>query len=238
MSGERVTWLGHSTVLLELGGARLLTDPVLRPRVAHLRRHAPVPGTPERIDALLLSHRHRDHLDRPSLARFDRSVPILVPRGAGRGLSRGGRTVVELDPGDSHAVGGVTVTAVPARHGSMAALGFVAEAAHRVYFAGDTELFEEMRAFAGPDLALLPVWGWGPKLGAGHMDPEQAAQAAALIRPGAAIPIHWGTFLPMGALRRHGHLLERPAVAFAEHLEREAPRVRPVVLEPGGALEL
>jgi L-ascorbate metabolism protein UlaG (beta-lactamase superfamily) len=235
---ERVTWLGHATVLLELGGARLLTDPVLRRNVAHLRRHAPLPGDPGAVDAVLLSHRHRDHLDRPSLARIDPAVPLLGPRGTARTLARSGRTVVELEPGESHVVGGATVTAVPAVHGRQDAIGFVAEGAHRVYFAGDTELFDGMGAFAGPDVALLPVWGWGPRLGPGHMDPEQAARAAALVRPGAAIPIHWGTFLPAGAKRRHGHLLERPAVEFAAHLAERAPGVRAVVLEPGGSHEL
>ena len=88
----QVTWIGHGTALVELDGARLLTDPLLRDRVAHLRRHAPLP--PDRdlqgIDAVLLTHLHRDHLDLPSLRRIGKKVPIVVPRGGGRLLLRRG----------------------------------------------------------------------------------------------------------------------------------------------------
>src|SRR3954469_21378796 len=76
---DRLTWLGHATVLLELGGARILTDPVLRPRVAHLRREVPVPGDVGRLDAILVSHGHHDHLDLPTLRRLDPSAPVLAP---------------------------------------------------------------------------------------------------------------------------------------------------------------
>ena len=88
------------------------------------------------------------------------------------------------------------------------------------------------------EVALLPIWGWGPRLGPGHMDPEQAAQAAALVRPASAVPIHWGTFLPIGLHRRHGHLLRDPAQAFARHLHDHAPGVRSEVLAVGDSLAL
>jgi L-ascorbate metabolism protein UlaG (beta-lactamase superfamily) len=103
-----------------------------------------------------------------------------------------------------------------------------------VYFAGDTEPFPEMAELAGTlDAALLPVSGWGPKVGPGHMDPRAAAEALALLRPGLAIPIHWGTY------RRIGHrVVGDPAREFAEHAARVAPDVRIVVLAPGGAVEI
>jgi len=113
-------------------------------------------------------------------------------------------------------------------------------AGRRVYFAGDTDLFTEMAALARPrlDLALLPVWGWGPTLGSGHLDPVRAADAAALIHPRAVLPIHWGTLYPVAMHRFRPRPLIDPPHAFAAAVARVAPDVRVEVLAPGGALEL
>ena len=239
MAADRLTWLGHATVLLELGGARFVTDPVLRARVAHLRREVPRPGPVGRLDGVLISHGHHDHLDLPTLRRLDPSAPVLAPPDAASTLGRTGHPVRSLVPGDELEVAGVNVRAVPAAHDGRrvplgrapSAVGFVAGG---VYFAGDTEPFPEMAELAGTlDAALLPVSGWGPKVGPGHMDPRAAAEALALLRPGLAIPIHWGTY------RRIGHrVVGDPAREFGEHAARVAPDVRIVVLAPGGAVEI
>jgi L-ascorbate metabolism protein UlaG (beta-lactamase superfamily) len=242
-----LTWLGHASVLIEVGGARLLTDPVLRRRVWHLRRQVPVPPVPERLDAVLISHLHHDHLDLPTIRALDPAVPLVAPWGARRTRALGSlrRDVHELRAGEETTVGGVRVRAVPAVHDGRRtplaaptpALGFDVTGERRVYFAGDTELFAGMAALSGGvTVALLPVWGWGPRLGPGHMDPDEAARAAALVRPAVAVPIHWGTYLPLGGRRRHARLLRAPGRAFAEHLARRAPGVRAVVLAPGGSL--
>ena len=187
LSADRVTWGGHATVLIELDGVRLLTDPVLRPRVAHLRRQgeAPAAEIAEGLDAVLISHLHYDHLDLPSLRAIPGAVTAFAPRGARRLLRRAGFDAVEeLRPGEAAAVAGVGIAAVRAAHdprrgplGPRAEpLGFVLEAGRRVYFAGDTDLFAEMSEIGPVDLALLPVAGWGPELGSGgHLDPESAA---------------------------------------------------------------
>jgi L-ascorbate metabolism protein UlaG (beta-lactamase superfamily) len=90
-----------------------------------------------------------------------------------------------------------------------------------------------MAEMEGIDLALLPVWGWGPHLGPGHMDPERAAEALRVLRPRAAVPIHWGTLWPMGMGRVMPHRLQRPPVDFARHAARMAPDVRILLTPPG-----
>jgi L-ascorbate metabolism protein UlaG (beta-lactamase superfamily) len=248
---ERLTWLGHATVAVELAGARLITDPVLRGRVAHLRRLAPPPD-PAAVagaDAVLVSHMHFDHLDVPSLRRLGRSVPLLVPRGAGRFLRRLGFTdVTELGEGDEVDVGRACVTAVRAEHDgrrrplgpAATTLGFAIAGEKTVYFAGDTDIFAGMSRLAGRiDVALLPVWGWGPTLGPGHMDPAAAARAVALLRPRVAVPIHWGTLFPAGLERIRGNAaLFEPPREFARLVGEGDGDVVVRVLAPGDSLDL
>ena len=251
MAPERITYVGHATVLLELGGRRLLTDPVLGPHVlGFIRRHAsaPDPGVGRDLDAVLISHLHHDHLDFPTLRRIGRDVPVFVPVGAGRTLRlRGFRDVTELRPAESATLGTVEITATPATHNArrfkygrhVDAAGFMVEGERRVYFAGDTDLFAGMAALGGDlDAALLPIGGWGPTVGSGHLDPRRAAEAAAMLKPRIAIPIHWGTMLRLGLGHRAAEILEQPPRRFAAQLAERAPGVRAVVLEPGDSVEL
>jgi L-ascorbate metabolism protein UlaG (beta-lactamase superfamily) len=247
---DRVTYVGHATVLLELDGLRFLTDPVLRSRLVHLRRQVAAhdDSSAADLDAILISHLHHDHVDVPSLRRLGRETPMLAPPGSGSFLRRRGfGAVTELGPGESHTIGGVEVTAVEAEHaGGRAwrsvgseAIGFVLSGTRRAYFAGDTDLFDGMADLAGDlDLALLPVWGWGPTLGPGHLDPERAAQAAAVLLPRIAVPIHWGTLFPVGLSgigRRH---LIAPPREFERCCAELAPQVEVRVLEPGETTSL
>jgi L-ascorbate metabolism protein UlaG (beta-lactamase superfamily) len=240
----RLTWLGHSTVRFELEGVRLITDPVLRGRVAHLVRQVPDAQPTGPLDLVLISHLHRDHLDLPSLRRLDPSATVVLPRGGARAVRRLGREMIELSPGESTRVGPVRVTAVPAVHhvkrtpmGAVSdAVGYMIAARRRIYFAGDTECFAGMRELAPVDIALLPVWGWGPTLGEGHMDPDEAAEAAALLQCDVAIPIHWGTYLPVGTAGRRPDLLRDPPRRFAEQVARVAPDTQVEILQPGQAL--
>jgi L-ascorbate metabolism protein UlaG (beta-lactamase superfamily) len=231
--------VGHATVLIELGGVRLLTDPVLRPRVVHLRRHGATPRPPC-VDAVLISHLHSDHLHLASLRELPGLPPVIAPRGVGAWLGRLGVEADEVAAGESRDVDGVAVRAVRAEHGAQRRpvggpaaepLGFVIGSAPSVYFAGDTDVFDGMADFAPIDVALLPVAGWGPRLGPGHMNPERAARAAALLRPRVAIPIHWGTFHPTYA--RRGRWFSDPPHEFAAQVEAVAPSVEVRVLVPG-----
>ena len=245
---DRLRWLGHSTVLLDLDGVQLITDPLLRRRVLHLRRAAPLAleGL-ESLDAVLLSHVHHDHLDLPSLRLIGRETRVVVPRGAGRLLARRGFVATELSAGEQTALGPVSIRAVRADHPGRRALGkqadvlgYVIAGSQFVYFAGDTELFPEMAEIANRvDVALVPIWGWGPRLGPGHLDPDSAAEALALVRPRIAVPIHWGTYYPLTSLRRSPPaFLEEPLERFRRAAAERAPGVDVRVLPVGGTLEL
>ncbi len=219
----------------------MITDPLLRNRVAHLRRVSKPVGPIDELDAILISHAHRDHLDLPSLHRLPR-VPIVVPRGVGPLLRRAGfGRVVEMLPGDELKLGGVHVTATVADHDSRRglrrsdarALGYVIGDEVRTYFAGDTDLIDEMHDLRGLiDVALLPISGWGPRVPEGHLDPQRAARALQRIEPRTCIPIHWGTFRPL--YRRRPYAIDATApTRFSEIAAMLAPGVEVRILQPG-----
>jgi L-ascorbate metabolism protein UlaG (beta-lactamase superfamily) len=152
-----------------------------------------------------------------------------------------------VEAGDAIDIGGVRVLAVPAHHRGArtplsrtraAFVGYVVGSSARVYFAGDTELFDGMAKLAPLGLALLPVAGWGPRLGPGHMNPRQAAEALRLLRPNAAVPIHWGTIHVRGLGRGRPLWLTEPGNAFARHAKVKAPGVAVHVLDAGESLDL
>jgi L-ascorbate metabolism protein UlaG (beta-lactamase superfamily) len=243
-----LTYVGHATVLAELADARLLTDPLLGAGILHVRRRVPAPVVEDLgpLTAVLISHAHRDHLDHRSLRRLPSECPLIVPAGSAATARKGGaREVIELAEGDRVPVGDIIVEAVHAAHDGrrnpfgrpVAALGYVFEGPVSVYFAGDTDLFAEMRDLAGRvDVALLPVGGWGPRVPAGHLDPGRAAEAVARIRPRIAVPIHWGTLRAWGAQRGLDPIA--PARSFAEAVSRVAPATEVRILMPGQRLAL
>ncbi|HSD23311.1 MAG TPA: MBL fold metallo-hydrolase [Solirubrobacterales bacterium] len=248
---DRLTYIGHATTLLRLEGVAILTDPMLRGWLGPLRRQGPRPNRelPQTVDLVLISHLHRDHLDVRSLRRIPPTTPVVAPRGASRWVSKGGaEKILELGVGETVVVEGLELTAIRAVHDGyrdrergtpIEPLGYLIRRAGRtVYFAGDTGLFPEMSELGMVDLALLPVWGWGPSVGEGHLDPEEAARAVELIRPRLVVPIHWGTFYPAGLrLLRPGPLREPPR-DFARLASRAAPDVEVRVVEPGGETAL
>jgi L-ascorbate metabolism protein UlaG (beta-lactamase superfamily) len=245
-----IEWVGHSTVVVDLDGVKLVTDPLLRNRVAHLRRAVPVDaGALRGLDAALISHAHYDHLDLPSLDRLGKKLPVVVPRGLGALLRRRRfEHVVEIGVGESVHVGSVEVRAVQAEHeawrgpftATAPSLGYVVSGSQSVYFAGDTDLFPEMAEIQPVDVALVPIWGWGPSLpeGAGHLDPRRAAEALGLLRAPLAVPIHWGTYYPIQlGLRKAPSFLEKPAAEFLLAARELAPDVEIRVLKPGERLD-
>jgi L-ascorbate metabolism protein UlaG (beta-lactamase superfamily) len=238
-----VRYIGHATVLIELDGVRLLTDPLLRDRVAHLRRAIPVERPMEEVDAVLVSHGHHDHLDFPSL-RMLPGTRVVAPRTLALGM--GEFETEAIDEGGELQVGPLTIRATHAEHDggrppfrAGTALGYAILGSRRIFFAADTELFEGMSGLVDDlDLALVPIWGWGASLGRGkHLDPDTAAEAVRRLAPKVAVPIHWGTYRPFHR-RASARFLTEPAEAFARAAAQLAPDVDVRVLQPGETLQL
>jgi len=254
-SGLRVTWLGHSTVLLEIDGRRVLTDPVWGPRASPLRlagpkRFQPVPVPLRRLpdlDLVLISHDHYDHLDYPTIrALRKRKVPFITSLGVGAHLEAWGvdaGCIHELDWWESFHLPGteLTVTAAPSQHFSGRSFRtrnttlwsslVVRSARHTVFFSGDTGLtaeYEAIRRRFGPfDLVMLEVGAFHPSWGDMHLGPENALKAHALLGGGPFLPIHWGTFsLAM-------HAWDQPAEVLFERASRGGvPLLMPQLGQP------
>lgn len=254
MSDTSVTWWGHSTLWLADSGVTLLTDPLLTDRLIHLRRMAgPTPRLPGAPDAVLLSHLHADHFHLPSLRAVPGEPRLIVPHGASAFVAKGlGRAYAqrctELEPGESTTVGDVTVRAVPAAHDGgrgpwsrlrAPALGFVVEGTARTWYGGDTGLFDGMADLGPLDLALVPVGGWGPTLGAhGHLDPADGAEALRRVQAAWAVPVHYGTFWPTGLGRVRPHMFHEPGAEFARLAATVAPDSHVRVLAHGETLKV
>ncbi|MET0591699.1 MAG: MBL fold metallo-hydrolase [Polyangiaceae bacterium] len=246
-TGLRATWLGHSTVLVEIDGVRVLTDPVWGERISPVsfagpKRFQPVPApiaSLPRIDAVIVSHDHYDHLDYPTileLARLD--VPFYTSLGVGAHLESWGvrpERIIELDWWEKAELGkgGVTITAAPSQHFSGRGLGgrnltlwssFVVRGPkHGFFFSGDTGLtpeYGEIRDRLGPfDLVMLEVGAFHATWGDIHLGPENALEAHKLLGGGSFLPVHWGTFnLAFHAWDEPVETLLRLANAKSTHL--------------------
>ncbi|MCW5251897.1 MULTISPECIES: MBL fold metallo-hydrolase [unclassified Streptomyces] len=249
-----VTWWGHATCTVEDSNTRVITDPLFARRLAHLRRRRGdvPPAYACRAEVALISHLHADHLHVPSLERLAPGTRLLVPRGAPQSVPGVRRLahleLTEVAPGDEVALGDLRVQVVPARHDGRRlpfgphrspALGYVVEGEARTYFAGDTGLFEGMAGEVGRvDVALLPVGGWGPYLGAGHLDAGRAAEALARLAPATAVPVHYGTYWPVGMDAVRPHEFHAPGDEFARLAALRAPDVAVHRLEHGGSVRV
>jgi len=255
-SGLRATWLGHSTVLIEIDGHRVLTDPVWGTRASPFRllgprRFQPVPlrlrQMPE-VDVVVISHDHYDHLDYPTIRALARhsAVPFVTSLGVGAHLQAWGvaaERITELDWWESHQVPGtgLTITAAPSQHFSGRGLKdrnatlwssmVVRTDRHSVFFSGDTGLttqYTEIRERLGPfDLVMLEVGAFHPAWGDIHLGPLNALRAHALLGGGAFLPVHWGTFsLAM-------HAWDEPVETLLEFARtRDTPLLMPRLGEP------
>lgn len=243
----QVTWVGHASTLIDTGSARFLTDPLLTRRVAHLRRRRALPAADTTdVDAVLLSHAHLDHLHGRSLRGIRPDARVLTPQGTSRLVRSAGFTdVTEVAAGDRIEIAGATVEVVVAAHSHRRGphsrveappVGYVIDAGRRIYFPGDTDLFDAMSALVDIDLALLPIWGWGSTLGTGHLDPARAARAVEIINPALVLPIHWGTYAPEDGRRRLPPWFEAPPAHFETAAADLGVADRLRIVEPGATV--
>ena len=250
----RLTWLGHSTVVIDLGGVRLVTDPLLRGHAGPLQRLGPVPR-PELYAgarAILLSHLHTDHAEAASL-RLLGDAPVVSDEAiAGWVERRVHRPAVALRPDEWWSAGDdVEVRLVPAVHPGRpmphrpnTATGHVVRGPTGVvWFAGDTDAYDglaDLPSLAGGpiDVALVPIAGWGPRLGPGHLDPRGAAAVCATVRPRYAMPIHYGTFHPPGFELGSLRWVRRPLADFHAALAELAPDVTLLPAHAGATVEV
>ena len=260
-SGLRATWLGHSTVMIEIEGKRVLTDPVwgLRASPSSLvgpKRFQPVPVALKQlppVDVALVSHDHYDHLDYPTVRELNRrEVPFVTSLGVGAHLQAWGvppERITELDWWESHRLpcSEVTITAAPSQHFSGRNLKdrnatlwssiVIRSPRHSVFFSGDTGLtgeYSEIRERLGPfDLVMLEVGAFHPAWGDIHLGPDNALKAHQLLGGGVLLPVHWGTF----ALAMHAW--DQPAEVLLAQAERQnTPLLMPILgqaVEPAHA---
>jgi L-ascorbate metabolism protein UlaG (beta-lactamase superfamily) len=253
----KVTYIGHATLLLELGGATILTDPNFDPRLGRILPRVSAPGIAleklPSLDAILLTHAHADHLSFDSLERLPSGLPIYAPPVIAQWLRRlGFDRAVDLAPGTATRVKGVEIHAASATHRGNRygydrwrsdANMYLLDGGETIFFAGDTALVEDTHHLVERvlwqngrelDLALLPIgyapW-WKPGFRKGHLTHEDALTLFERLRARTLVPYHWGTF-------RHVTATAHDAIRrLRQRLESHHLSAAVRIIEPGESLD-
>jgi len=255
----KVTYIGHATLLLEIGSVRLLTDPNFDPKLGGFLPRVRPPGVPldrlPALDALLITHAHADHLSFDSLDALPRDIPLYAPPVIARWLRRRGYTSAEpIPPGESARIGDVSIHAALATHRGnrygvdrwrgAANMYLLDTGKESCFFAGDTALTPSTHRLVHDtivetgrqlDIALIPIGyapKWKPGFRRGHLTHEDALVLFERLGGRVLVPYHWGTFHHVTS-RAHDAIV-RLVARLKEHHLRSAVRI----LEPGETLEL
>jgi L-ascorbate metabolism protein UlaG (beta-lactamase superfamily) len=254
----KITYIGHATLLIELGGARILTDPNFDPKLGRILPRVSAPGIAleelPALDAILVTHAHADHLSFDSIERLPNTIPLFAPPVIAKWLRRLGHgQATDLSPGDVARVGSVSIHAASATHRGnrygfdrwrSAANMYLLDAGESIFFAGDTALVEDTHSLVERvlwmhrrelDLALLPIgyapW-WKPGFRKGHLTHEDALILFERLRARVLVPYHWGTFRHVTSTAHDA--IRRLRERLASHHLRSAVHI----IEPGESLDL
>ncbi len=245
-----ISFINHATVLIQLDGINIITDPIYSRTVSYILPRLKKPGILfedlPRIDYVMISHNHYDHLNLKTMRKIWRKhqPPVIVPRGVSKYARRTGYTdIIEMNWNDVYVLDGLRITCVKAKHFSGRTLwdrnaslfcGYVIEANNTtVYFAGDTgyaDFFKELSARFSIDVALLPIGAYKPKwFQSIHMSPQSAAQAFVDLKARHMIPIHWGTF------KISDEPMAEPPVLLRQTAEQFGISNQVIILDNGGS---
>ena len=236
-------FIGHSTVLVHMDEQNFLTDPLYLKRLYILKRRHP-PGVPfqdlPKLDFILISHGHLDHMDLKTLNLFPRSLPIVIPKRLKKYLTDlGFRDVRTLSWGEDTFIGFLNILALPAQHIPGRSLfetrsvpqSYLVQGTRTIFFCGDSGLTQEFQKIGmayAVDLALLPIGSYRPAFFRRiHMNPEDALQAMEMLRARKSLPIHWGTF------RLSLEPLDEPPGRFARLVNERKTNPQAMLWHPG-----
>lgn len=252
VSDALVTWVGHATWLVQLAGVNMVVDPIWAKAISGVvpRRSAPGVSLKDlpRIDVVLVTHNHRDHMDAPTLRHFSKAPLAVVPQGLGPSMRALGYTnITQMEWWQTIAVGNASITFVPSQHWSRRGVadtnetlwgGYVMEGGgKRVYHTGDTAYFDGFKEIArrcgSPDAALLPIGAYDPEwfMRRQHMNPEDALHAAQDLDARRILPMHWGTY------QLTDEWLGEPPHKVVELAEKDPQLLARLTLCPVGATE-